>query len=345
MVCLVNILPNNAENTAVPTYLYHGNDTNNLLLVDVKGRSIKICEEEVAILDTNLSESFPFYQLYEYIAKQNPSVPENYTIIDAPGVMGKNSNEPVINALKQCDIIVWLLDIRGSLSGGMKESDIEFIKNNVSKPLFVVLTYTDRLDQNNYNQALSVISDEFKKAGVDVKGYMRYNKLEEDRFKQEFNATINEGISQFEIKPQNPYLYIRLGVSYLRNILKNNEVYYTELRNKANSEVDKYYNCVVDDYNRLNDKFGAMIRKTNDLIDHFNSDWNRFAGNGYKVRISSLTDSIDNLTSAWRDSDIINNVTGYAENSRKKQDAVYKLQMIEKLKKDFENSIGQLYKE
>ncbi len=340
-----NFPTNNAENTAVPTYLYHGNDTNNLLLVDVKGRSIKICEEEVAILDTNLSESFPFYQLYEYIAKQNPSVPENYTIIDAPGVMGKNSNEPVINALKQCDIIVWLLDIRGSLSGGMKESDIEFIKNNVSKPLFVVLTYTDRLDQNNYNQALSVISDEFKKAGVDVKGYMRYNKLEEDRFKQEFNATINEGISQFEIKPQNPYLYIRLGVSYLRNILKNNEVYYTELRNKANSEVDKYYNCVVDDYNRLNDKFGAMIRKTNDLIDHFNSDWNRFAGNGYKVRISSLTDSIDNLTSAWRDSDIINNVTGYAENSRKKQDAVYKLQMIEKLKKDFENSIGQLYKE
>ncbi len=337
-----NFPTNNAENTAVPTYLYHGDDTKSLVLVDVKGKHTKINEEDVTILDTNLSENFPFYQLYEYIAKQNPSVPENRTIIDAPGVMGKNSDVPVINAIKQCDVVVWLLDIRGGLTGGMAESDLEFIKNYVSKPLFVVLTYTDRLDEDSYNQALSVISDGFVKAGVDIKGYVRYNKYEEDKFRQTFNKTIDDGISRLEIRPQNPYSYVNLGISYIRHILKVNEEFYTKAKNDANGEVDKYQNNVGGDFEKINDKINTLVRRTQDLIEHWQN--NRIAGNGFKVKIVSLTDGVKYVIDAWNDFEI-ENIIKLTKSTRDEQEAIYKLHLIEGLKEDFENSLGKLLAE
>ena len=335
-----NFPTNNAENTAVPTYLYHGQDTENLVLVDIKGRSTKIKEEDVTILDTNLSESFPFYQLYEYIAKQNPCVPEKRTIIDAPGVMGKNSDIPVVNAIKQCDVVVWLLDIRGGLSGGMKESDLEFIKKHVSKPLFVVLTYTDRLDDNNYCQALSVIADGFKKAEVDIKGFIRYNKYNEDEFRRDFNKTINTGISLLELEPQNPYYYVNLGVSYIRQILKANEEFYTKIKNEANSEVGKYKNNVESDCEKLQDKIDILVQRTNELIDHWRNNW--IAGDGFKVKISSLKNGVQYVIDAWQEFDL-NSIMQYAQSSRNEQEATYKLQLIEDLKEDFENTIGKLF--
>ena len=333
-----NFPTNNAENTAVPTYLYHGQDTENLMLVDVKGKYTKINEEEAAVLDTNLSESFPFYQLYEYIAKQNPGVPENRTIIDAPGVMGRNSDVPVLNAIKQCDIVVWLLDVRGGLTKG----ELDFIKEHVSKPLFVILTYTDRLDDNSYYQALSVIADGFKRAEVDVKGYVRYNKYEEDKFRREFNETINTGISQLEIGPQNPYSYVNLGVSYIRHILKANEEFYTKTKNEANSEVCQYQNSVENDCERLNEKINTLVRRTNELIDHWRNNW--IAGDGFKVKINSLSDGVKYVINAWNDFEL-KNIMELARSSRNEQEAIYKLQLIEGLKEDFENSIGKLFKE
>lgn len=333
-----NFPTNNAENTAVPTYLYHGQDTENLILVDVKGKYTKINEEEAAVLDTNMSESFPFYQLYEYIAKQNPGVPENRTIIDAPGVMGRNSDVPVLNAIKQCDIVVWLLDVRGGLTKG----ELDFIKEHVSKPLFVILTYTDRLDDNSYYQALSVIADGFKRADVDVKGYVRYNKYEEDKFRRDFNEAINTGISQLEIEPQNPYSYINTGVSYIRHILKANEAYYTKTKNEANSEVCQYQNSVESDCERLNEKINTLVRRTNELIDHWRDNW--IAGDGFKVKINSLSDGVKYVINAWNDFEL-KNIMELARSSRNEQEAIYKLQLIEGLKEDFENSIGKLFKE
>lgn len=337
-----NFPTNNAETTAVPTYLYHGQDTENLILVDSKGKKTRINEEEVAILDTNLSESFPFYRLYEYIAKQNPGVPKNRTIIDAPGVMGKNSDVPVIKALKQCDIVVWLLVISESLGGGMEESDLEFIKKHVDKPLFVVLTYTDRLDDDDYSQALSVIADRFKEAAVDVKGYVRYNKNEEDKFRREFDNTINRGISQLEIEPQNPYLYVIQGVSYIRNILKANEEFYTKVKNEANIEVSQYQNRVEIDCEKLNDKINTLVSRTNALIDHWRNNW--IAGDGFKVKIRSVTDGVNYVIDAWNDFEL-KNIMELTRSSRKEQEAIYKLQQIEGLKNDFEKSIGKLFKE
>ena len=336
-----NFPTNNAENTAVPTYLYHGNNTRHLVLVDVKGRQIKIDENEVSVLDTNLSESFPFYLLYEYIAKQNPNVPENRTIIDAPGVMGKNSDLPVIKALKQCDVVVWLLDIRGGLSGGMKESDLEFIKKHVSKPLFIVLTYTDRLDDKGYCQALSVIADGFKKAEVDVKGFVRYNKYEEDEFRKEFNKVINMGISQLGIEPQSPYSYVNHGVSYIRHILKSNEEFYTKMKNEANLDVSKYQNSVNEDCEKINNKIDTLINRTEALIDHWRNNW--IAGDGFKTKIVSLANGVQYVIDAWKEFDL-NNIVQYAQSSRSEQEAIYKLQLIESLKEDFENSIGKLFK-
>lgn len=333
-----NFPTNNAENTAVPTYLYHGQDTENLILVDVKGKYTKINEEEAAVLDTNLSESFPFYQLYEYIVKQNPCVPENRTIIDAPGVMGRNSDVPVLNAIKQCDIVVWLLDIRG----GLTKPELDFIKEHVSKPLFVVLTYTDRMDDNGYYQALSIIADGFKKAEVDVKGYVRFNKYEEDIFRREFNNTINTGISQLEIEPQNPYSFVNLGVSYIRHILKANEESYTKKKNEANSEVCQYQNSVENDCERLNEKINTLVRRTYELIDHWRNNW--IAGNGFKVKINSLTDGVQYVINAWNDFEL-KNIMELARSSMSEQEAIYKLQLIEGLKEDFENSIGKLFKE
>lgn len=335
-----NFPTNNAENTAVPTYLYHGQDTEDLILVDIKGRSTKIKQEDVTILDSNLSEGFPFYQLYEYIAKQNPCVPEKRTIIDAPGVMGKNSDVPVVNAIKQCDVVVWLLDIRGGLSGGMEESDLEFIKKHVSKPLFVVLTYTDRLDDKDYCLALSVIADGFKKAEVDIKGFIRYNKYKEDEFRRDFNETVNTGISLLELEPQNPYYYVNFGVSYIRQILKVNEEFYTKAKNEANSEVGKYKNSVESDCEKLNDKIDILVRRTNELKDHWRNNW--FAGDGFKVKINSLANGVQYVIDAWQEFDL-NNIMQYAQSSRNEQEATYKLQLIEGLKEDFENTIGKLF--
>lgn len=332
-----NFPTNNAENTAVPTYLYHGQDTDNMILVDVKGGYTKIDEVEAAVLDSNLSESFPFYRLYEYIAKQNPAVPKNRTIIDAPGVMGKNSDVPVINALKQCDIIVWLLDIRE----GLGKPELEFIKKHVTRPLFIVLTYTDRKNEHDYYQALSIIADGFKKSKVDIKGYIRYNKYEEDKFREEFNNTINMSISKLHIEPQNPYSYVKKGVLYISDILKINEQYYTKVRNNANNEVLKYQNSVKSDREKLSDRIDSLVRRNNELVDHFENNF--IAGKGFKVKINAITDGIVHLVKAWKSFDQTN-IVELAISSRKEQEAIYKLQQIETLKQDFKKSVDKLLK-
>ena len=233
---------------------------------------------------------------------------------------------------------LWLLDIRG----GLTKPELDFIKEHVSKPLFVVLTYTDRMDDNSYYQALSVIADGFKRAEVDVKGYVRYNKYEEDKFRREFNETINTGISQLEIGPQNPYSYVNLGVSYIRHILKANEEFYTKTKNEANSEVCQYQNSVENDCERLNEKINTLVRRTNELIDHWRNNW--IAGDGFKVKINSLSDGVKYVINAWNDFEL-KNIMELARSSRNEQEAIYKLQLIEGLKEDFENSIGKLFKE
>ena len=77
-------------------------------------------------------------------------------------------------------------------------------------------------------------------------------------------------------------------------------------------------------------------------MEHNNDNF--FAGSGFARRINSVVDGVRYVIEAWQEFDL-GNIMQYAQSSRNEQEYTYKLQLIEGLKEDFENSIGKLFKE
>lgn len=99
----------------------------------------------------------------------------NLSILDTPGFNSNDmeDSERTIEVINECDALFWVFDIN---NGTINRSSIELIKNNLHRPLFVVINKVDSKSNVEVNQVESLIKKTLEDEGVPVVDYIRFSK-------------------------------------------------------------------------------------------------------------------------------------------------------------------------
>lgn len=174
---LLNLnLPTAVEaNTALPTYIAYGNQTEYRVL-DRNGEIKKIPEHMVRMFDHAYSGNFPFSKIIEYMVLNQPAeLLRKISFLDTPGI-SKDERDLNLTAhvVDQCDVIFWL----ARATDGQLDARVEipFLKEHIvsrKKDLYIVLTFVDQCyDPEGVKQT---IADALEKEGIPYKGMLEFS--------------------------------------------------------------------------------------------------------------------------------------------------------------------------
>lgn len=262
------------ENTAVPTYLYYGNECDYVSLVDSRDSIQKIDVSEISIIDWDKSYHFPFHRMYDYIAKQNDSeVLLNFTFVDAPGVFsGKSSNHIAADkSIEQSDIIVWVTNLRQSF----EEKEVQYLTEHVyGKPVYIVTTWTEEMTDKDYQKNKQVIIDQIEGTNINLKGILRYNSNCPEKFKENFNNIVITGtIADGEITPIAPEDTLMFGIGYLQSILEDNLVHYTDKCVKLVNEQERIAKKIEEQSNTFRNRLNDVTESLKYLCNEYDNSY------------------------------------------------------------------------
>lgn len=292
------------ENTAVPTYLYYGNECNYISLVDAQDSIQKIDVSEISIIDWDKSYHFPFHRMYDYIAKQNDSeVLLNFTFVDAPGVFSGTSSNHIAadKSIEKIDIIVWVTDLKDSLGDEEKQY---LAKHANGRPVYIVTTFTELMTDEQYQNGKQVIIDRIEEIDINLKGILRYNKNCPETFKENFNNIVITGtIADGEITPTAPEDTLMFGIKYLQKILEANLSHYTEARVTAANKQEEIENAIRNQGNTFSNRINDVLASHNHLCDEYNTS---ILLSAMLAPINRLTGDLNRMISSYNNMDIVN---------------------------------------
>ncbi len=327
------------ENTAIPTYLYYGEELDFISLIDAHDNIQKIGTSDISIIDWEKSYHFPFHRLYDYIAKQNSSeILKSFTFVDAPGVLsGQSSNHIAADkSIENTDIIIWVSDINKSF----EKDQIDYLLKHVNnKPIYIVLTFTNLMTDEQYSTAKQVYIDKIEEYKLNVKGIIRYNSNEPELFKETFhNHVIIGSIADEDITAFSPEEQLMTGLRYLRNILQANLEHYTSVNTNAISEQERLENKLSTQYNILSNRLNELVSAYNHMCYEYNDS---ILLSAMLEPINRMSNDIDRLIEAYNETNIADlaiDMTRCIYNSseaKKKQEKIKDLQ--EKLEAIIDN--------
>lgn len=161
--------------TAVPTYITGGVKTiYQFYTPDNKLKSIsesdfrRVTKE---VLDqVNGVSSLIKYFVMSY---KNDNL-NNLSILDTPGFSSsdKEDSERTIEVINECDALFWVFDVN---AGTVNKTSINLIKNNLKKPVYVVINKVDTKSKSEVDKVEKLIRDTFAREGVPVVAFIRFS--------------------------------------------------------------------------------------------------------------------------------------------------------------------------
>lgn len=292
------------ENTAVPTYLYYGDECNYISLVDAQDSIQKIDISEISIIDWDKSYHFPFHRMYDYIAKQNNSeVLLNFTFVDAPGVFSGTSSNHIAadKSIEKIDIIVWVTDLNQSFG----EEEKKYLSDHANgKPVYIVTTFTNRMTDEQYQKGKQVIIDRIEETDINLKGILRYDSNCPEKFKENFhNIVITGTIADGEITPVAPEDTLMFGITYLQKVLEANLSHYTEARVTAVNKQEEIENAIKNQSNTFRNRVNDVLGSHSHLCNEYNDSYFLSA---MLAPINRLTGDLNRMIDSYNDMDIVN---------------------------------------
>lgn len=292
------------ENTAVPTYLYYGDECNYISLVDAQDSIQKIGVDEISIIDWDKSYHFPFHRMYDYIAKQNNSnVLLNFTFVDAPGVFSGTSSNHIAadKSIEKIDIIVWVTDLNQSFGD---EEKIYLSEHANGKPVYIVTTYTNLMTDEKYQKGKQVIIDRIEETDINLKGILRYDSNCPEKFKENFNNLVITGtIADGEITPIAPEDTLMFGIKYLQKVLEANLSHYTDARVTAVNKQEEIENAIKNQSNSFRNRINDVLGSHSHLCNEYNTSYLLSA---MLAPINRLTGDLNRMIDSYNDMDIVN---------------------------------------
>ncbi|MBQ3770445.1 MAG: dynamin family protein [Bacteroidaceae bacterium] len=183
--------------TAIPTYISGGSiekfqfvSPDNLLKVMRKDTFEKINKE---VLDEIEGVSA---LLKYFVMEYNNRNLQNLSILDTPGFNSNDSEDAqrTIEVINECDALFWVFDVN---AGTVNKSSIKLIKENLKKPLYVVINKVDTKSDYDVQQVENLIKRTLSNEGISVQKFIRFSSS--DKFVQKY---YNELMSTIKSVPR-----------------------------------------------------------------------------------------------------------------------------------------------
>lgn len=172
----IPLLPVSAKaTTAIPTYISGGPSTlyqfvspDNLQKV-ISEETFKKISKEVLDQVKGVSSLIQYFVM-KY---KNPNL-ERISILDTPGFNSndKEDAERTIGVINECDALFWVFDVN---AGTVNRSSILLIKENLKKPLYVIINKVDTKAETEINSVEQLIRKTLRDEGVTVQKFIRFS--------------------------------------------------------------------------------------------------------------------------------------------------------------------------
>lgn len=235
--------------TAIPTYISGGPSTlyqfvspDNLQKV-ISEETFKKISKEVLDQVKGVSSLIQYFVM-KY---KNPNL-ERISILDTPGFNSndKEDAERTIGVINECDALFWVFDVN---AGTVNRSSISLIKENLKKPLYVIINKVDTKAETEINSVEQLIRKTLRDEGVTVQKFIRFSA----------KASLDD-IMQ-------PILSVTHSTEQ--------ESYIVEFREMLNSFVEELSKNVQ----KLNQKQLALHKQGDKLVDKYNDAIRKLGNN------------------------------------------------------------------
>lgn len=175
----VHLLPVSTKaTTAIPTYIsggirtdYHFFTHDNRLKY-IKEEDFNRVTKEVLDQVNGVSNLIKYFVMTYKNANLN-----NLSILDTPGFNSNDmeDSERTLEVINECDALFWVFDVN---AGTVNKTSIDLIKENLKKPLYVVINKVDTKSQSEVDKVERLIKETFAREKVTVNAYIRFSSKE-----------------------------------------------------------------------------------------------------------------------------------------------------------------------
>lgn len=226
--------------TAIPTYI-SGTDIKTEYLFFTPNNELKIIAPETFSKVTKeiLEQTGGVSNLIKYfvLAYKNPNL-RNLSILDTPGFNSNDEEDAkrTIDVINECDALYWVVDVN---AGEINKSSLNLIKENLNKPLYVVVNKTDTKSPHEVLDVINRIGKNFEREGVTVEDIIQFNQNEP------LNKLMNSILSVKKVSEEEDFIDIVKG--FINDIKENAE--------KDLKETDKTLKETKKNFESLQDTF------------------------------------------------------------------------------------------
>ena len=162
--------------TAIPTYIA-GGDFTTFQFVSPDGTLKGISEGTFKRVSKDILgqiEGVSKLISYFVMTYNNPHL-SGMSILDTPGFSSGDEEDAIrtIDVINECDALFWVFDVN---AGTVNRSSLEVIKNNMSRPLYVIINKVDTKSKEDVESVEQLIKSTFTEEGIDVKEFIRFSK-------------------------------------------------------------------------------------------------------------------------------------------------------------------------
>ena len=164
--------------TAIPTYISGGVSTYYQFvtpgneLKSISEHTFKRVNKEVLDQVKGVSSLIQYFVM----TYKNPNL-DKLSILDTPGFNSNDSEdaERTIGVINECDALFWVFDVN---AGTVNRSSIKIIKENLKKPLYVVINQIDTKSKSDVDSVENLIRKTLQDEGIQIESVIRFSKRE-----------------------------------------------------------------------------------------------------------------------------------------------------------------------
>lgn len=275
---------------------------------------------------------------YFVMTYANPNL-HGLSILDTPGFSStdKDDAERTLEVINECDALFWVFDVN---AGTINRSSIDKIRQNLKKPLFIIINKTDTVSPGSVDKVANLISKTLDDNGIAYQSILRFSSKEPlDGLMKTIRSVAHHAEADSLLDT------IRHDINEIAECLKEQ---FDESLSKVSS--------VDDAFNLMDNEFGLVLTELGQSCEdaahlpHFKSPL--FGSDRYEMTIEEheallekLQGNIDNASRlAELNSKMINAVQDWQRAATAKNDAQAMVDQVDELQKQF-SGICKKYKQ
>lgn len=260
--------------TAIPTYVC-GGPTEDFRFVSPDDKMKKLSKETFVSVSKEVLanvEGLPNLLKY-FVMTSNLPILDGISILDTPGF---DSNDPedamrTIGVINECDALYWVFDVN---RGTVNRASLKLIKENLHRPLFVVINKCDTKSPGEVASVERLIRDTFQSEGVEVRQFIRFSEKEDP-------AVILNPLNDIELGSDDWSMLCHLD-------LLCNSIGWRDAYVKSRREIDKQETQRVSDWlDAFKSEFQEIANRCDNVKEAVDSSWTTHTFRSDKYELSA----------------------------------------------------------